>query len=86
MPGKPSRPRHDGGGVQTLWTSREDPMKIMALSALTSPASTPALPPTPPAHSPHRHVVAWGGQAPYNLICGRSGRESIIGWVDQIGG
>jgi hypothetical protein len=44
MPGKPSRLRHDGGGVQTIWASCEDPMKIMALRSLISPASTPILP------------------------------------------
>ena len=47
MPGKPSRPRHDGGGAQTIWTSCEDRMKIMALRALTSAASTPILPQHP---------------------------------------
>jgi hypothetical protein len=42
--------------------SREDPMKIMALRALTSPVSTPSLPQHRPPRAGHRHVVAAAGK------------------------
>jgi len=38
-PGKPRTPRAEGDGVETIWRRRGDPMKIVALRAVISPAS-----------------------------------------------